>query len=325
MTTVYLHIGMPKTGSTSLQKFLFANRIQLLEEGYLYPITGTKEIGQIWDRYSHNSLSKQLETKHDVWEQLQQEIEISKAQNIVISSEFFTYPKRFFDNTNSIKKIRTYLQNYSVKIIIYLRDQVDFLQSLYAQMIKSNLQDSSIKIMIEKEKFRCYYYSMLELWSFVFGLENILVRVFEKEQLKNANLYDDFLSAIHFPLLHDDFRIQPCYTNTSPSIKVIKIMRILNQYSHFLTERISFDQLDNLKIKKWINRQYSKKHTHFLEYLSHQNELTSIINRLPDFVISDSLLTSEEKYSLKQEFLEENSRVACRYLNRPDGKLFKAR
>jgi hypothetical protein len=41
-----------------------------------------------------------LETKHDVWEQLQQEIEISKAQNIVISSEFFTYPKRFFDNTN---------------------------------------------------------------------------------------------------------------------------------------------------------------------------------------------------------------------------------
>ncbi len=33
---------------------------------------------------------------------------------------------------------------FSVKIIIYLRDQVDFLQSLYAQMIKSNLQDSSI-------------------------------------------------------------------------------------------------------------------------------------------------------------------------------------
>ncbi len=99
-------------------------------------------------------------------------------------------------------------------------------------------------------------------------------------------------------------------------------MRILNQYSNFLTERISFEQL---KIKQWINRQHSKKHTHFLEYLSHQNELTSIINRLPDFVISDSLLTSEEKYSLKQEFLEENSRVACRYLNRPDGKLFKDR
>ncbi|MCA2630770.1 MULTISPECIES: hypothetical protein [unclassified Microcystis] len=53
--------------------------------------------------------------------------------------------------------------------------------------------------------------------------------------------------------------------------------------------------------------------------------MTSTINRLPDFLISDYLLTSEEKYSLKQEFLEENYRVACRYLNRPDGKLFKAR
>jgi hypothetical protein len=50
---------------------------------------------------------------------------------------------------------------------------------------------------------------------------------------------------------------------------------------------------------------------------------------LPYFLLVSYLfkmtITSEEKYSLKQEFLEENSRVACRYLNRPDGKLFKAR
>jgi len=260
MTTVYLHIGMPKTGSTSLQKFLFENRSQLLEEGYLYPITGTKKSGQIWDRYSHNSLSKQLEAQHDAWEKLQQEIETSQAKNVIISSEFFTYPKRFFDNTNSIEKVRIYLKNYSVKIIVYLREQADFLQSLYAQMVKSNLQDSSIKLMIKNEKFRCYYYSMLERWSFVFGSENILVRVFEKEQLKNANLYDDFLRAIHLPLLHDDFRIRPCYTNTSPSIKVIKIMCILNQCTHFLTEKVS---LDRLKIKQYITGLPPYKYTSY--------------------------------------------------------------
>jgi len=31
MTTVYLHIGIPKTGTTSIQTFLFNNRDKLLD------------------------------------------------------------------------------------------------------------------------------------------------------------------------------------------------------------------------------------------------------------------------------------------------------
>ncbi|EHU9320932.1 hypothetical protein KZY28_001262, partial [Campylobacter jejuni] len=35
--TCYLHIGMPKTGTTSIQTFLTKNKFLLLKQNYLYP------------------------------------------------------------------------------------------------------------------------------------------------------------------------------------------------------------------------------------------------------------------------------------------------
>ena len=36
--TIYLHIGSPKTGTKTIQKFLYENKDKLLENGILYPI-----------------------------------------------------------------------------------------------------------------------------------------------------------------------------------------------------------------------------------------------------------------------------------------------
>lgn len=37
MATVYLHIGMPKTGTTFIQKTLRKNNGILKKQGYIYP------------------------------------------------------------------------------------------------------------------------------------------------------------------------------------------------------------------------------------------------------------------------------------------------
>ena len=37
MKTLYLHIGTPKTGTTSLQHFCHDNQQKLAEKGYFYP------------------------------------------------------------------------------------------------------------------------------------------------------------------------------------------------------------------------------------------------------------------------------------------------
>ena len=111
MTTIYLHIGMPKTGTTSLQKFLFDNREKLLEKGYLYPITGTKiSSNRGYKGYSHNSLVRLLLHQNsdqkgerfsqcefsqcDIWEECKREINSLsiKPKKVIISAEFFTGP-----------------------------------------------------------------------------------------------------------------------------------------------------------------------------------------------------------------------------------------
>ena len=35
--TLYLHIGLPKTGTTSIQNYLFENREALMQRGVCYP------------------------------------------------------------------------------------------------------------------------------------------------------------------------------------------------------------------------------------------------------------------------------------------------
>ena len=41
MKTLYLHIGVHKTGSTSIQDFLFKNANLLENQGYFYPKGGS--------------------------------------------------------------------------------------------------------------------------------------------------------------------------------------------------------------------------------------------------------------------------------------------
>lgn len=106
MTTIYLHIGMPKTGSTSLQKFLFTNREKLLRQGYLYPVTVagiTKKgirnhnnlVHSIVKNYSHG------DNKVGVWENIKMEINTIKPKNVIISAEDFNIYKNF-KNSNII-------------------------------------------------------------------------------------------------------------------------------------------------------------------------------------------------------------------------------
>ena len=45
MATLYLHIGMHKTGTTAIQRFCAENRRALLKRGYCYPLIFRKYKG----------------------------------------------------------------------------------------------------------------------------------------------------------------------------------------------------------------------------------------------------------------------------------------
>lgn len=310
---------MPKTGTTSLQKFLFNNREKLLEKGYLYPITGTKiSSNPSTKSYSHNSLVRVLNQNIDqtgnpvsqwsIWEECKKEIDTFAIQpkKVIISAEFFTGPGIY--NPYLIAMTKNILESYNTKIIIYLRRQDEFLRSYYCYLLTLFIR-KDIKEFILEWKYMADYYKTIELWKDVFGSENIIVRIFEKNQLKNSNLFEDFLDAVNLNSEEIDINFsQELRENVSVySGKAIKLINLIDK----ITQKIPFKEGQN-KDKLSLIRRFILN-----------NQTSKLISYLPtNFMFTEEILSKEDRISILNEFEESNRKVAQKYLGRKDGKLF---
>ncbi|RQD95957.1 hypothetical protein DZD46_07450, partial [Campylobacter hepaticus] len=143
--TCYLHIGMPKTGTTSIQTFLTENKNLLLQYNYLYPESilewGHQHITLVWiiKLLRLNKKLLFLEKKYkQIMINFRKELKINSNKTILLSTEGLTWD---FDNPIYIKILHKILKLFgftTIKIIIYLRPQEDMLASLYSENIKGN-------------------------------------------------------------------------------------------------------------------------------------------------------------------------------------------
>jgi hypothetical protein len=321
MTTVYVHIGTGKTGSTSLQNFLFENRETLLNQGILYPLSGInyRSISSSSQR-SHNNLYQALnkvpaDPKAGDWETFHTEVNSlkSKLHKVIISAEMFSY----LDH-NLISLLRDYLSEYETKIIVYLRRQDQYLESMYWQKIKMGCLANDLRNSVQERKWfgrfwKVDYYQLLKSWEELFSKQNIVVRVFEKEQLREGSLYDDFLFNIDPDLVMNKEELKYIQTkNVTPNLKVLKAMHLFNKLI----------SLGSGKGQKRIRRRRKLLELYERTVLRPDNPIANIISKLPDFLISPEVLTIEERINLMKEFEESNQKVAREYLGRQDGRLF---
>lgn len=115
-----------------------------------------------------------------------------------------------------------------IKIIIYLRAIEDLVPSLYSQMIKHNFTISNLPIM--SKNYRFYHdcdYKTLKMWINVFGKENLIVRLFDKNEFYQGDLLKDFIHSIG--LEWDDEFIIPSKQNESLDLLGIKLFSLTSQ------------------------------------------------------------------------------------------------
>lgn len=337
MTRVYLHIGMPKTGTTSLQHFLLNNQEKLLEKGYLYPKSGrisTANNITICTNY-HHGLAKALLKIYDSkapfansnsgawegsWKDLKREIKTNKAANVIISSEAFTGRQEFY-NPDLIDLTKIMLEEYDTKIIIYVRRQDEFIRSFYCEHIKSAALDKKkLRDFILEWTNRVNYYKLLEPWKKSFGLQNVIVRPFEKEQIKNSSLFEDFLENIHLNHINpneNNFNFSRSMSkNISPSGKVIKLIDLIEETSQI---RRLIKLLQKNK-KYWY---WHKRYGFLRRGINLRIKLAIYMSRfIPDFLVSEELLSEKDREIIMNQFEESNRKVAQEYLGREDGRLF---
>ncbi|WP_013334583.1 hypothetical protein [Gloeothece verrucosa] len=325
MIKLYLHIGTPKTGTSTLQHFLTVKRQELLKEGFLYPLAGTIDFDP-GILMSHEKLSiaikhelnipvsyklyKQEEWRNTLkteWNRLHDEINKHSGRNVVISAESFSD----FE-LEGIKLIKKNLSNSDVKIVVYIRQQDEFYQSWYNQKVKIGIYGKDIHQFITEDRpDYIYYYNFLQSWRKVFGKENIILRVFEKQQLKNG-LIGDFLEAISFKE-NKDYLKNIDFINESPSIQAIKFMRIFN---NLIMNKMYLSYPVRQKINHLLRIKLSKKNESFS---------TKLFNNIIGLLFKDTqdvVLTHQEKIDILKEFEENNQKVAQEYFGRQDGRLF---
>ena len=223
-----IHIGTEKTGTTSIQEFLYLNQETLKKFGYYFIQSAGRRnnralpsVCMLEDKYDDFFQSKNIKNsqekltfKNDVLKKLKAEITStpSHIHTVIISSEHFHSRTR---SSDEIKNVYNILKPFfsELRIVCYLRRQVDVCTSLYSTAIKVGQTLSLLEFIKECHPGNIYYnyFDMLSQWASVFGKDSISAAVFNPKSFLNRCLLDDFTSLISDQLvgkLNKDFPIQ---------------------------------------------------------------------------------------------------------------------
>lgn len=287
------HVGMHKTGTTSLQRFLYDNDAVLRKYGWAYPDIYS-------DNYSTFCNGKKLfwrERDLARWENIKKELQ---NYNIIVSCE--AYWRAVHKLLEALSIAQTFCNN--IKVIVYLRRQDRAVESMYNQQVKVRSEHGSIiDYMNKRSMWSTDYLNTLDIISDKIGRENVIVRVYEKEQFEGErnDIFSDFICSLpDGPVsLNWDELLFPEKQNLSLSGNILEIKKICNSiYEDHNTVCCS---------KKLIS------------------ELVRISNIRQNYTstgMSTGYFTKQERIDLLNSQAQNNSEIAKKYLNRADGKLF---
>lgn len=144
---IILHCGAPKTGSTSFQHLLYANRALLLEKGFYCPAVSRKrrmkdDIRILLEQMTRPENDNQAYRFHigEVIEQIRRE---TGCHTLIISNEnllgkpFQGPRRRFYKHADErAERLHLALQDYDVEVRYVIRDYAGFLPSWYVQQVR---------------------------------------------------------------------------------------------------------------------------------------------------------------------------------------------
>ena len=310
MAIVYLHIGMPKTGTTAIQNFLWQNKEILEKHGICYPDFPVHYPSIPYPRNAHFLISEYGEANENgIVRQLPDPVEYESILDrlgecgkrfgrIFLTDESIW--RHWADSPNLWKKLKGDLgkRDLSLRIIVYLRRQDNFILSIYRQKVKAAFTSKSFYdyMPILKAKYPVDFFAYMNMLSACIGKENLIIRVYEKEQFKGAeqNLFSDFLDIFGLSMQNGFVAEQSKY-NLSLTDSLFELRRTLN----LLPKSLRRDPLFS------------------------QNIETILANKSPS---ADEAKTSffrpGEQAAYLEGFAESNRLLAKEYLGRTDEKLF---
>ncbi|WP_254410498.1 hypothetical protein [Campylobacter coli] len=197
--TAYIHIGTPKTGTTSIQKFITLNLDLFLQQGMVYPKTFCVNNQHAKIAYI---IKKNMKSDFNFWLNqevvfLRNEISENKKYTFLFSSEMISLYINESYTLIRLKELFNWLGFKNIKCILYLRSNDEYMISHSSQNIKCGLG-----VYYKRKAEFCtsmgmhMYKTICKNYINVFGKENIIVRLFDKNEFYQGDLLKDFIHSI---------------------------------------------------------------------------------------------------------------------------------
>jgi len=209
----YLHIGAEKTGSTSIQAFLQANRRRLADFGYLFPRTPGDDNQPALAAYamadsSRQNLMAQVRVKSDEELEafrahfsaaLKAEVAAAAPERIVLTNE---HCHSRIETAEELQQLADLLHSLAeeVRIVFYIRRQDQAATSLYSTALKVGQYRKKPDLTIKGDLPVAFdYWRTCRLYADVFGKEAMRVRLFDRKRLVGGDLITDFCEILDLP------------------------------------------------------------------------------------------------------------------------------
>lgn len=284
--TAIIHIGVEKTGTTTIQEFLFQNKNLLKQQGIWFPkiITARNHrplavycckpdrSNQFTRQYNIENPKKRKEWRAEFREIFSMEMpkESNEYKKVIFSSEHFT---TFLKGKSEIRLLKSFLEPYfaSQTILVYIRRQDLVASSMINNAVKSGIGNKLPTGKKIKSKHYYNYENLISKWSEVFGKENIRMRVYEKDRLNGKDLLVDFMDKAE--ILSDKRFTIPQWLNISLSATAVEAAWLFNKKYPSRNFKDDYSELRNLRLKlinqtnerypgngKMLNRRDAKKY-----------------------------------------------------------------
>lgn len=217
---IYLHMGTPKTGTSSLQHYLWENRQALRKQGFLYPENAVKN--------KHQTLVSILRNNGVGFLDFFKAFAGEEADTIILSTEgLYNHLSEF--PPFSLLLLKVLGRVCSLQGIVYLRNRSEYLDSYYRQSTINPPVHESFGQACEVKEFLRFslvannldYEKSLGLWSEIVGRKNLLVRPY------NRNTIEDFTELLGI----ERTRLQPTETmNESLPTVAVELVRRCNSF-----------------------------------------------------------------------------------------------
>lgn len=200
MRRAIIHIGMPRTGSTSLQLVLTTLRSQMAGVGLLYPDLAPYGAQQVAD-VNHQRLGEALDGRRPrserraTLERLDRALADTDADTVILSYEDFSVQRPGFGVPRTLSELFT-RRGFAMEVVMAVKPPFEFLNSAYAhraQLVKEprTFRDYALA---NRRSGRLDYRALIAPWAR--AADGAVTAVPLRDARSDATLVERFVAAL---------------------------------------------------------------------------------------------------------------------------------